>query len=727
MRQAIPLLSAFLFIFIFSSCESLMNNGGGVTSPTHSLSASHSGTKPMGTGSNNGGDLRAIMRFHTNIKAKGSFKPGEPIKLSVNVKANLPTPSARVRLFSPIISALKHRKGGRTAMIPVDKPLTPLVSWTQSLSQGQVFSHQRTIMVKQPGYYHIFLSVNTTDAKKLLNGRLPVENAATNDLWIWITKRGGKATQTFDSTLISDNYRKQPGPRTGINEPQQIKFGQKIIPHTSGSIVYEILYKSYNIQNIMFKYFKDGTAEYLIYHDGNPFPIDSKLVPISNGGLVFIPCSESAPNTYYVVRFYNANDKVVVNNPWLTSLAASASGNLKDNCGLVFQIKSSRRTAYLFENMNKVIDNARSFFQKSRGRINVYAYDSGHDTYYTNDMIVIYDKDANHTIISGGHYGQFVIAHEYGHAFQNKELGGLPNYSCQPHVPGGAYSLGCAYGEGFGDYFASVTSTNIIPYLTIEDDLNYDGQPSYIGCLHVEYYEDGSYKGCNEYASQPDGPIVEGAVASFLYDLTDPGNESFDNAYYPGSFIANIMKNCRVKVSGDWSHPDGIDELIACLQFRLPNYSNHFSTRNNPPTDYNDNELLSIPIPSGWSRTAIRKLWHKNLYNESYLPPPSPPTPFEVSIDGPDIIRIVGSYTWTAVPEHGDGSYSYQWQYRKGYGDPWTDVATTKTYTRDVEPQEQTTFFQLRVKVTSGTKQVSDFMIVTVPKWGCQPPSICIG
>jgi hypothetical protein len=70
----------------------------------------HGGAKPMIKGSNKKIDLQATPRFKATIDAKGSLKPGQPMHLSLNVRANLPTKSAQIKLFLPEVHALKHRK-----------------------------------------------------------------------------------------------------------------------------------------------------------------------------------------------------------------------------------------------------------------------------------------------------------------------------------------------------------------------------------------------------------------------------------------------------------------------------------------------------------------------------------------------------------------------------------------------------------------------------------------
>jgi subtilisin family serine protease len=91
----------------------------------------------------------------------------------------------------------------------------------------------------------------------------------------------------------------------------------------------------------------------------------------------------------------------------------------------------------------------------------------------------------------------------------------------------------------------------------------------------------------------------------------------------------------------------------------------------------------------------------------------TPNPTLSASITGPDYIYSAGSYTWYANASGGNGTYSYQWQYRASSAGTWTNVGTgsssyTRSFTRSASPQ-------LRVIVTSGGASVtSDVFYVSV-------------
>ncbi|HEX2204353.1 MAG TPA: S8 family serine peptidase, partial [Longimicrobium sp.] len=92
--------------------------------------------------------------------------------------------------------------------------------------------------------------------------------------------------------------------------------------------------------------------------------------------------------------------------------------------------------------------------------------------------------------------------------------------------------------------------------------------------------------------------------------------------------------------------------------------------------------------------------------------------PVTVTMTGPSLVSTQGSYTWTANPSGGAGSYAYRW-YESWDGVNYYDTGvTTKSYSGWVYAGDQ---FWLRVVVTSGAQQGSATKRVTGPSGGCGP------
>ena len=228
--------------------------------------------------------------------------------------------------------------------------------------------------------------------------------------------------------------------------------------------------------------------------------------------------------------------------------AAYFSGT--ESNGGFYQTTASATAARVFTNLRLTVPSSRSIFSRSRGVVGVKV-GSGYTTEYTGSDDRIYIKTTNAV---WGPYGVFIAAHEYGHALHNQALGGIVSHSCpEPHYLYGAYNLGCAFVEGFADFHAAITRADSLK-LT-------DGFSDY-GAEH-----DVSYSGSG------DGSIIEGAVASFFYDLVDNANTrdginnqpdgDDDVVSYPGSYVADIVKTCLVNGT---TKANGIDHVIYCFE-----------------------------------------------------------------------------------------------------------------------------------------------------------------
>lgn len=112
-----------------------------------------------------------------------------------------------------------------------------------------------------------------------------------------------------------------------------------------------------------------------------------------------------------------------------------------------------------------------------------------------------------------------------------------------------------------------------------------------------------------------DGAIQEGAVAAVFWDITDASNESHDALDAPGSYVASVVKSCEVRESGSWIDRNGIDHLVYCFEnvvdSAITSNATYFPTRSTDPADQRE----TASEPSGWSKTRIRNIWLRNLYD----------------------------------------------------------------------------------------------------------------
>lgn len=411
------------------------------------------------------------------------------------------------------------------------------------------------------------------------------------ELWILVDESGGRVTSSFDPSVLPDSIIPTPGPRRYRAQRTAPAF-----PRARAALgacdSWQVVYYNSDANN--------GAGGY----DAVPGVLATGTIYDYYGNPVgSINSTADATGAFYVCTNYQesysgqvslVNSDVNIQDP---AYAAYFGGGESD--GSSYQTTASGVAARVFTNMRLTVPSSRSLFSKSRPVIGVKV-GSGYQTEYKTSEDRIYINSTN--AVWGG-YGIFSSAHEYGHAFQNNALGGFGSFSCpNPHYIDGASGLGCALVEGFADFHAVIVRADS---LKIDDFSDY-----------------GAERDVN-YAGTGDGSVVEGAVASFFYDLLDnastpdgSNNQSDgddDTVAYPGSYIADIVKTCFVNGT---TKANGIDHIIYCFERTIdpaitgsPTY---FPTRSPDPTSYSE----GATEPPSWSQSNIRALWLRNLYGQ---------------------------------------------------------------------------------------------------------------
>jgi len=516
------------------------------------------------------------------------------------------------------------------------------------------------------------------------NGRW-IDPADGEEIWLWIDEKGGQVTEHFEEDRFPDDVRIQPGPfvtKDAASRWQVTREGQTVSgpAPNSGSALLNVTYL--DPVDGDHKPLRDARVDVAIYDGYEDRVVGGGTLWTDDNGEVLVNCEQDDPVYEVQISIITENADVVV----YEQEDSKQARYLEDPpCGSTVPVDAYSSTSHVFSRMNITIDRSENFFQRSRSKIPVnlsftegsfYRREGwgGGDPLYGGDYIVINESDSRFSNPAGNR----IIAHEYGHALHDKELGGNEG-GCdgEDHYLNGALSLPCAYSEGFAQYHASVTIDNDNPFISeIEDNVYYPASPE-------------------NSASGPldDGSIIEGAVAAFLHDLTDPANETHDQVDYPGEYVAEIIETCTVSASLS-QRANGVDHLIACFQQSIPNYSIYFPNRVNPPSDFQE----GASEPSGWDAGDIDLLWKTNLYDE-YVPT------FTVDVSGPSYLDEGEYGTWTASPSGGTGSYSYDWEIRQQPGQSWGRVCSnSSSCTWGSGSIFETLDADIRVTVDSGTE-----------------------
>ena len=505
-------------------------------------------------------------------------------------------------------------------------------------------------------------------------------------------------TETFDRSLFPDGARQQPGPLTMKDELPKL-------PMTSTSSSYQNTEsKITGVTTIQVKYMNEITqtlellsgarVSYTVY-DGLGRERSSSTEVVDDNGNVTIPCYSDdihGSGSYSGTIHVQDNYRLRVYHPQTGSdVVGSFSGEFATDCGQQIPVQASFKMSHVFKRMSQTISKSRSFFQEQRGKIDVHIEWDVDNSFYCgslppfispwcsdggDDVIVIKDRpgaDGYPDSHIGGPYGDFVVAHEYGHAMHAKALGGnVASGECpSPHYLDGAHNLQCAFSEGFANYHGAVGVKN--------------------GNIYVNDFEQNEFYPAVRGGGDPDdGSIIEGAVAAFLWDLTDPSNESHDGADYPGSYVADIIKTCKT----DGSRANGVDHLIACFQRQIPSYSGYFDTRSSSPSSFSE----SATEPGSWNRTDVKALWRKNLYGENYDGPP-----LTVSVSDPVNLDEGEQGTWTASTNLSGASYT--WFADEGAG--WFQIGTGSSVTWGKDFISSTITVDIKVEAVKGSETAS--------------------
>ena len=210
------------------------------------------------------------------------------------------------------------------------------------------------------------------------------------------------------------------------------------------------------------------------------------------------------------------------------------------------------------------------------------------------------------------YYGLFTTLHEFGHSFHYYAVAPFGGEPCSGnHFWSGQTNIGCSFREGFAHWIAMTTIGAAITSAPFGGDWG------------TENNLDGVGPGSAFPTNPPAGtdPIaVEGAIASFLYDLIDNDTEpdgltggtgpveDLDLLAAPATTVLARIKYCRVDGVAQLT---GADWLIYCLEGDAWAYAeaSTYSTLWRPAgiVSY----AQSVPPLNA---ALVRQLWEYNLY-----------------------------------------------------------------------------------------------------------------
>ncbi|HEX8274229.1 MAG TPA: hypothetical protein VF615_16440 [Longimicrobiaceae bacterium] len=572
-------------------------------------------------------------RFQLELQANGVLRPGVPVQLTATATGLVNTPAADIEIVLPEVASAEASSW--TDYQPIEGRRIPAAASRRvSLGAGGSTVVQQTVTFPVPGYYTVVASARARDNDSIpdiVDGEL-LQDETHRVLYLLVDEQGGRPMTSMDPRALPATSATRMGPRidrpgvaappASLARPPRPRGGESpsanMVPMRRASLAASsaaTLRLAVRYQEPSTSTYRPvGGAEYYLNLYNSAFSyIGSRSGYLAADGSTTVTCEEA----YYAELYtYAYNDNASVgdaSNYRSGQEIAYATVYPGSDCakGTVY-VAAQAVPAHIFAGVNLTAQGAVRHFGRTRGRMPAVLTTDATVTYSTycvdtsflgcnnfgseGDFLRIQTDPARNQV--WGQYGLFVTAHEYGHAYHEKALGGFIRYyrGCGAHslTTLNAGGMRCSLPEGFANYLAVVARP---------DETGYDYS------WETNYYH-------NTYLSGQDGSRSEGAIAAFFYDLTDSnrwGAETFDVVQYAGSVVGDVITNCQVYQSGTWIYNNGIDHLVYCFERQVDpvvtGNAKYFPTRSPDPTSQYGGSTATSP-------TEVRKLWRRNLYNE---------------------------------------------------------------------------------------------------------------
>jgi hypothetical protein len=503
----------------------------------------------------------------------------------VDVKALRDAGLVDVTITAPEIESARSSSWSDGYRVARGIELPALATGQRMLGSTARASTEAYLTAEAAGYYRVVARARSVNGPVRTSLGVPIDRTAVAEVWLWIDETGGKITATFDASLFPDTLIAQPGPfrkRTRVNSGASTASSAM---RTPGNRTWEILYYNSDASS-----YDPLVGAKVVGEEGLAGDPTTPISDVTDNDGKFVTGCDHDLIYYWEfdVKVENVYFRVTPG-----TAVASQSGTSPSGCSAQQLIATSAQS-HLFTNLRITGTEALDIFDEATTVIAVN-YDSGAgSSYYTigGDSITMH--------VVWGNTAAEAAAHEFGHAFHDNTLGGIePNRpNCSSHGTPVYTSQECAYSEGFAEFFAAVTR----PEVTSEDD-DFES--------NVDLLLNSNPNGSDP--NDPNGTLIEGAVAAFLWDLHDSVVEAHDSTAYPGSYLADLISTCSVDFGSGSQHANGVDMLIRCAEKSTDSsVSSYFYPRDTNPTSYSE----SATEPGSWSASHIRLNWKKNLYNQ---------------------------------------------------------------------------------------------------------------
>lgn len=629
LRRAFPLAAITLALFGAVSCsDTITPPEQRLPDAAHFLEAANTETQLP--------QFDHTPRFEFEIQARGSLKPGHPIRLVLTGRANRATRDAEIRLTLPEVAAAED-SGWDEVVTPVGEESRPHIRFRRGLEAGERFREETSLVIPEPGYYYVVATGVQHSDDADTDGVLAQQMAA-QALWLWISEDGGRITADFDTTVFSPDDRRERGPRTPANRPARVRGRNSPLTCTVTGPDDPVLMsvcpgsgwtppepEPWATASFIFTYDNEDTghayaavqAAYVTWKitssSGTQISQGAAYTNAS-GAIPQIDCKGPSSDRRIDVRLHTINTLARVH-----YLGKEEAGSYVGICGGGNEVRARKHMAHLFSNLQHTAEGHKQVFGSYPNRITAGLYDDG-QTFYAYNVAggELHIANVSHMVFR--EYGVMVAAHEHGHLWQDKVLwispaqNGLMRMFTQvcprQHLEENATTLACAWAEGFADWYAVAVREAAMPLYRERFEDNY---------FHLTCRA-GQRNGLDIKCSD-DGSIVQGAIHAFLWDLYDPSHtgEDHDRLKIEAWRIAEAIKTCLVKPADHHSYIpyNGVDHLIFCMGGQAPyrmriglEVQTFFNTR--PQSKWAE-RASGAQISAGY---YFNNLWMVNLYSK---------------------------------------------------------------------------------------------------------------
>lgn len=376
-------------------------------------------------------ELPTVAKFNIEVDVLGQLQPESEISVRATATTQVEASNPQIFMVFPEIEAARMSRWDSGFRIPSGHRLPRRGARHLSRSPDGQAETTASIIAESPGYYRVVVTAEdpTSPATVDEKGRY-ILSTTHKEVWLWIQESGGKVTETFDPSLFPPGAIVQPGPirfrPSRLEAASLLGSTFKMVGTalrglgilTPSYANYELRYWNYDES----QYDPVGGSYYSVTHsdfDGRDrrwIVVGTSTGYSTESGTILFEClgekhdGSAGPDNNSTIWIYNGS-------------GVSIQGDDSD-CDLPqpIQLVMNSAQAHVFTTMQDIVTESRSTFGYSRGDLEVRLNPSA-GSYYSgsNDHVVIRSGTGSDDHVWDS-WGQFVMAHEYGHALHEKGL-----------------------------------------------------------------------------------------------------------------------------------------------------------------------------------------------------------------------------------------------------------------------------------------------------------------